>query len=194
MAATLAVLICILIPALRRKKSEVCRNNLRNVGVAFRIWPANGDSFPMHTDVAYGGTRELINSGQAFVHFQVMSNELTDGPRLLVCPLDEAKRPAKDFGPGFSDTNVSYFVGGDAADVLPQALLSGDRNFAVRGAPVNPGVFILTTNTPLEWTKAIHHSCGYILLADGSVQFFDSSMLAAAVRNQGIATNKLAVP
>ena len=194
MAATLALLICILIPAMRRKKSEVCRNNLKNIGIAFRTWSlGSSESYPTHIPIALGGSAEAVNSGQIFFHFLVLSNEL-GRPQLLVCPFDKAKRPAKDFGPGFSDTNVSYFVGVDAADVLPQALLSGDRNFAVRGAPVNPGVFILTTNTPLEWTKAIHHSCGYILLADGSVQFFDSSTLAAAVRNQGIATNKLAVP
>jgi hypothetical protein len=148
--------------------------------------------FPAETPVELGGTKELANSGQVFIHYRVMSNELSR-PKVLVCPADKAKRSARNFRSALTDANVSYFVGLDANDVQPQVFLSGDRNLAV-GRPLQTGLFRLTTNTPLEWTSAMHGYCGNIGLADGSVQFFDSSNLAVAVRNQGIGTNRLAIP
>jgi hypothetical protein len=86
----------------------------------------------MQEPMAEGGTEELIGTGQGFVHFRVMANELSR-PKLLVRPLDKAKTPATDFGAGSSDKNVSYFEGTDAAQTRPQMLLSGDRNLASQG-------------------------------------------------------------
>jgi hypothetical protein len=123
-----------------------------------------------------------------------MSNELLT-PKVLVCPRDKAKTVAKDFASGFTNKNVSYFVGTDAMETYPQMFLSGDRNLAFQGQPIKPGLFVLTTNTTsLGWAKGIHYPCGNVCLADGSVQFWDSKKLAAGVQNQGLATNLLAIP
>ena len=123
-----------------------------------------------------------------------MSNELST-PKVLVCPRDKAKTVAKDFASGFSDKNVSYFVGTDATEIYPQMFLSGDRNLAFQGQPIKPGLFVLTTNTTsLGWAKGLHYPCGNIGLADGSVQFWDAKQSAAAVHNQGLATNLLVFP
>lgn len=190
---TLALLVFFLIPqAVRHRRRAACMNNLRQIGLAFKTWPITSDDFPALTPVEWGGTKELADSGQVFIHFRVMSNELS-WPRVLVCPADRTKSSAKTFHRAFTDANVSYFVGLDATDVQPQVLLSGDRNLAV-GRPLPPGVFRLTTNTLLEWTRAVHGSCGNLALADGSVRFYDSSNLTLAVRNQGIPTNRLAIP
>jgi len=109
--------------------------------------------------------------------------------------MDKAKTAATDFGAGFSDKNVSYFVGTDAAQTCPQMFLSGDRNLASQGQSIKPGLFILTTNNAsISWTKAIHHFAGHVALADGSEQGYKSKRLAEAVRNQGVATNRLAIP
>ena len=89
---------------------------------------------------------------------------------------------------------MSYFLGLDSSDEAPDSFLSGDRNFAVNGQALAKGLFALTTNTPLSWTAAIHNSCGNILFADGSVRPLDCVELAAGVRNQGLATNRLALP
>jgi prepilin-type N-terminal cleavage/methylation domain-containing protein len=63
-----------------------CENNLKEVGVAFRTWAIDGgDGFPMYDPTNSGGTEELIVSGQVFVHFRPMSNELRT-PKILVCP------------------------------------------------------------------------------------------------------------
>jgi hypothetical protein len=196
---TLIVLAAIFIPNLvkarRRALIKDCTNNLKQVGLAFRIWPpASAADWPMHLPKAEGGTKELIGTGQVFVHFRVMSNELTT-TKILVCPADKAKTVAKDFASGFSDNNVSYFVGTDAHEEDPLMFLSGDRNLAFQGWPISPGLFLLTTNnTSMSWTKAIHHSCGNVGLADGSVQGYDSKRLAEAAQNQGMATNRLAIP
>jgi len=77
---------------------------------------------------------------------------------------------------------------------IQAVFLSGDRNLATGGVGLKPGLFVLSTNTPLVWTKSIHRSCGYVGLADGSVQFFDQAQLAAAVRAQSADTNRLAIP
>jgi len=123
-----------------------------------------------------------------------MSNELVT-PKVLVCPADKAKTAAQDFGPNFSDANVSYFVSIDANENTPQMFLSGDRNLAFQGQPIKAGLFALTTNNPsISWTKAIHDSCGNVGLADGSVQGFGRQHLAEAVPYQGVATNRLAIP
>jgi type II secretory pathway pseudopilin PulG len=197
--SALALIAALLIPGLVRARRQApaknCSNNLKRVGLAFRTWSVDSsDDNPMHLPTKYGGTKELIATGQVFVHFRVMSNELST-PKVLVCPQDKAKTAATNFASGFSDTNVSYFVGTDAKETDPQMFLSGDRNLAFQGQPIKPGLFVLTTNNPpLTWTKAIHHSCGNIGFADGTVQFFDSKRLAAAAQNQGQPTNLLAIP
>jgi prepilin-type processing-associated H-X9-DG protein len=172
-----------------------CDCNLKQVGLAFRTWAIDHSAnWPTQVPVASGGTKELAGTGQVFVHFRVMSNELST-PVILVCPADRAKKAAHDFGPGFSDTNVSYFVSMDANEGTPQMLAVGDRNLAFQGQPIKPSLFTVTTNKPsLSWTRAIHDSRGNICLADGSVQSFGTKLLAEAAENQGVATNHLAIP
>jgi competence protein ComGC len=196
---TLGLLAAVFIPnfakARRQALAKACSNNLKMVGFAFRVCAvdSSGD-WPMRVPIAAGGTKELVGSGQVFIHFRTMSNELAT-PKVLVCPQDKAKTVAKDFTSGFSDANVSYFVGTDAEEVCPQMFASGDRNLAFRGQAISPGLFVVATNNPsLSWTRAIHNSCGNITLADGSVQFYDSTLLRAAVQNQGVPTNRLAIP
>jgi len=194
----LVVLSLCLIPGLvpaRRQSKLGCVNNLKQVGLAFRTWciDSSGD-YPMQAPTAVGGTKELIGSGQVFIHFLVMSNELST-PKILVCPWDKAKMGAATFSSGLSDTNVSYFVGTDSKETEPRMLLSGDRHLASQGQPIKPGLFLLTTNnTSISWTKAMHRFCGNVALADGSVQSYRSKELREAVPRQGVATNLLAIP
>jgi competence protein ComGC len=196
---TLILLVAIWIPHFIRERrlalAKGCSDNLKVIGLAFRTWnPNDRGDFPATESTNLGGVKEMVGTGQVFIHFRVMSNELST-PKVLVCPRDKAKTVAKGFASGFSDKNVSYFVGTDAMEVYPQMFLSGDRNLAFQGQPIKPGLFILTTNTtPLGWAKGLHHPGGNIGLADGSVQFRDSKQLAATVQNQGQATNLLVFP
>ena len=196
---TVVMIAAFLIPGLvrerRRARAVNCSNNLKQVGLAFRVWSIdNGDYFPAQHSTNSGGVKELVGTGQVFTHFLVMSNELY-APKLLVCPLDKTKTVAKYFASGFSDKNVSYFVGTDADETHPQMLLTGDRNLASQGQPIKPGLFFLATNNAsLRWAECLHHPCGNIGFADGFVELFNSTRLAAAAQNQGLATNLLAFP
>jgi hypothetical protein len=188
-------------PADRRLRREaaakVCDSNLRQIGLAIKTASlgAYGDEYFMQRSTNQEGSRELVASGHVFVHFRVLaglcSNDLS--AKLLVCPADRTKVVAGNFGSGFSDANVSYFLGLDTDDTW-RGLLSGDRNLAVGQQPLSHGLFTLTTNTALIWTRTIHHLHGNLLMSDGSVQFLDSSGLSRVVKSQEIATNRLAVP
>jgi prepilin-type N-terminal cleavage/methylation domain-containing protein len=154
--AIIAILAAMLLPALaaaKRKAQKInCVNNLKQVGLAFRIWEGdNGDKYPQALSSVQGGALEYVSTiGQPtpantaqLVNvpycYSVMSNELAT-PKVLLCPSDQLRTVGVNFnanpaGPNavsgsfdFTNGNVSYFVCGDAADPYPQMILSGDRN------------------------------------------------------------------
>src|ERR1035438_7305571 len=89
--AVLAILAAMLFPALasakRKAKRIQCVNNLKQDGLAFRLWEGdNGDKYPMAVSTNKGGSMEY--ACDVFRHFQVMSNELNT-PKILVCPADD---------------------------------------------------------------------------------------------------------
>jgi prepilin-type N-terminal cleavage/methylation domain-containing protein len=107
--AIIAILAAMLLPALaaaKRKAQRInCVNNLKEVGLAFRVWEGdNGDQYPMAVPLASGGAREFVasattaNTGNAaaggFVAaFLVMSNELST-PKILICTSDASHTTA----------------------------------------------------------------------------------------------------
>ena len=171
-----------------------CVNNLKQIGLAFRIWEGdNGGKLPMQVPANMGGAMEPARRGNVARIFQVMSNELST-PRILVCPADADRSVANGFVSGFDNSHVSYFAGLDANDLEWQGLLSGDDNFAINGRPVKSGLLLLATNAPVSWTDARHVNQGNIGLADGSVQTTGSSSLRQLLVQTGVATNRLAIP
>ena len=147
----IVILSAMLLPALSQAKGRAqeisCRNNMKQIGLAFRTWAIdNGDQLPFNVSTNKGGTLELCVVGSdgfdrnAAFHFQVMSNELST-PKILVCPADTKKQPALDFL-SLQPANVSYQVrsGTNITEANPQEILA-----------VCP----------------IH---GHVLLCDGSVQ------------------------
>lgn len=188
--AVLAILAAMLLPALAKAKTKAsrinCVNNLKQCGLAFRIWEGdNGDQMPMVVPMEKGGTMECVTGADTFRHFQVMSNELST-PKILVCPND-----TRTAAPNFirmSNKNVSYFVGLDAKDEFPQRFLAGDRNLTGPSAPEN-GILKLVPGDAVSWTSAIHVNQGNIGLADGSVQQYSNTGLRQALKNSGDPTN-----
>jgi prepilin-type N-terminal cleavage/methylation domain-containing protein/prepilin-type processing-associated H-X9-DG protein len=191
----LAVLVAMILPALtaaKRKGGPNCINNLKQMGLSFRLWEGdNGDKYPMEISMTNADVMKLIANGNAYVFWQMMSNQLST-PKILHCPEDTKHIAATDFSIGFSDANISYFFGLDTSENNPQALLAGDDNFAVNGKPVRPGILNLSTNAPVTWTKERHNGAGNIGLADGSVQAVTGAGLNATIAN-GVATNSSAV-
>ena len=195
----LMIVVALLLPGLlnsRRNASRInCINNLKQAGIACRIWEGdNGDKYPMGISVTSGGAMELAATGNVFASFLVMSNELST-PRILVCPEDTNRIAAYSFAGFVANSNVSYFVGVDVTnDMNPQLFLSGDGNFAIGGTPVNPGLLPLWTNAPVTWTGARHVDHGNIGFADGAVWQTDDKLLVEKLRETGFATNRLAIP
>ena len=206
--ACLGIVAFFVLPHLARSNSRSsrigCTNNLKQVGLAFRIWAGdNNDKYPMSVSVTNGGAMELANEGSAFAIFTVMSNELNT-PKILFCPneTNPKRKIAVMFGSSASretqaftaTNNLSYFVGLDADETKPTTIISGDDNFAVGADIPKRGLYMLSTNSPVEWTKERHIKQGNIGLADGSVQGFSTRAFRRALIQTGIATNRLAMP
>ncbi|MEO6184557.1 MAG: type II secretion system protein [Verrucomicrobiota bacterium] len=194
--ATLTLLVAVFLPALARqqlkKKQIACVNNLMQVGLSFRIWDSNGDRYSMAMSTNEGGTMEYLETSEMFRHFQTLSNEL-GSPKVLVCPSDKERGAAANFQ-SLSNSNISYFVGADASENLPQSILSGDRNVTNGLTPKN-GILVLLKNQTVGWTKEIHNRQGNVALGDGSVQQCDSARLQnEIVAHSDLATNRIALP
>ena len=152
--AVIAILAAMLLPALASAKKKAqrinCVNNLKQCGLAFRIWAGdNDDKYPMDVPKAKGGTMGFDTGADTFRHFLVMSNELST-PRILFCPAD-TRIAANNFN-RLNNQNVSYFVGLDANDSEPQRFLDGDRNITADNEPVN-GILKLVPGQRVSWTR-----------------------------------------
>jgi prepilin-type processing-associated H-X9-DG protein len=197
--AVLAILAALFLPALaaaKKKKSRIsCVSNLKQVGIAFRLWEGdNNNKYPMAVSVTNGGAMELIAPGKAYVLWQTVSNQIIS-PKILWCPADADHIAATNFSIGFSDANISYFVSLDAAEAYPQMIMVGDDNLQVNGKPVQPGILDFRTVTNIAWTKDRHNRVGNIGMADGSVQQTTSGSLNSAFGSctNGVPTNNAAI-
>jgi prepilin-type N-terminal cleavage/methylation domain-containing protein len=123
--AIIAILAAMLLPALaaaKRKAQRInCVNNLKEVGLAFRVWEGdNGDQYPMSVPLATGGAQQLVaqngNTGPngGFVAaFLVMSNELST-PKILICTSDATHTAAAtNFSPQICGPNGAFNITGN---------------------------------------------------------------------------------
>jgi hypothetical protein len=138
---------------------------------------------------------EFLSGQNAFRTFQVMSNEL-ETPKVLLCPKELQTTKDRFLATNFSafcNSNISFFVGVDAAEVNPMMILSGDHNIT-NGTPIQNGLLRLTTNTRTGWTSEIHNKCGNICLADGTVQMSNNTNFPTMIADTGLASNCLLMP
>ena len=192
----IAVLAAMLLPAHVGHgpgKWSKCLNNLKQVDLSFVIFADdNQGHFPMQIPVANGGTMEFIYSGHSFPHFQKIKEYIRD-PRLLICPFETNRQAAVSFE-ALNDLNISYFLNADASTNSPsRTILAGDRFLQVNGQLIQPGLFVLTTNSNVSWTPNFHVRSGHLAFADGHVEF-TINPLNSFIQNQPLATNRLCIP
>ncbi len=197
--AIMVILAALLLPAIipgRQKPAYgiYCINNLKQVGLAYRIWEGdNSDVYPIGISLTNGGSMEMAQTGNVMQTFQVMSNELST-PVILICPEDKARIRAANFTE-LANSNISYFVGVDATnEANPRAFLSGDCNFEINGNSVKPGLLSYGAGTSISWDRTRHKSSGNLGFADGSVQSASTAELRNHLKQTGLATNRFAIP
>jgi prepilin-type processing-associated H-X9-DG protein len=190
----LALLGALLLPALARPKSchlFRCINNLKQVGLAFRIYANDhGDQFPWSVSTNQGGSAEFTNSGGNVAHFAIASNELNT-PKILSCSFDSRRTPTRDWNL-LSRSNISYFVSFDADENFPHRFLSGDRN--IIGGFSRSGIRLLATNSTVLWSTQIHSNSGNVAFADGSAQLISSAGLQGHVFSNDLPVMRLSLP
>jgi prepilin-type N-terminal cleavage/methylation domain-containing protein len=199
--AIIAILAALLLPALAAAKARgqrtQCINNLKQVGLAFRLWSDdNGDKYPWRVSTNSEGTATLP---QAWQHYEVISNEIKT-PKVFLCPSDPEKVLATSFRevtngfPALKNSSLAYFIGTEALPDRPFMHIAGDRNVYGPFGPQGPygycgiaQIAVVDYVYPVDafWTNTIHRKKGNMALNDGSVQSFSQQTLQTHLWNTG---------
>jgi len=178
--AIIAILAGLLLPALAKAKARAqrisCVNNLRQFGIAMRLFSNDHqEKFPWELQPGKG-PQEWILGDTANPNSEGATNEI-NSPKILACPSDGSRsRNPGWYNPNFQvASHFSYSCGTNADETKPQTILSSDQN--IQGGTAlggNAGLQWtdpdITTMTTTSFDNNIHVAAGNIGLGDGSSQ------------------------
>jgi len=213
--AIIAILAGLLLPALAKAKARAarvnCASNLKQVGLAFRVYSNDHeDRFPWQTPANLGGSQGAPDSVNSWTNFVVASNEIIN-PKILTCNSDSGVIKAQVmYGSSLNNPvsllptprtgspeclYLSYFTGEDADETRPNKILSGDHNLEGGTATQRKYSYTVAQSQAANtgWTLGIHNDNGNIGLADGSVQQVNDANLRKhldnAIKDDGMNVN-----
>jgi hypothetical protein len=194
----------LILPAMTRDRGRHprinCVNNLKNIGLSYRIFATDNDGkFPWQVAPKAGGVMPpAVNevagpTNSVLFMFAAVSNELST-PKIVVCSEDRREKLKTNtwsyatvtLASNLQPKVPSYFLGLTATEEQPQSILGGDRNLTNISHGLDfktPGSYNRLVHIPAAdakseaklkgwgWTeKHIHKKAGNLLLGDGSVQ------------------------
>jgi len=198
--AIIVILAALLLPAKSgrgRAYGPWCMSHQKQIAIALIMFQDDhSGKYLWQVSTTNNGSLELVVNGSASDQYSTLAPYLGKNPQVLICPTDKTRQTATNFS-ALTNTNISYFLNLDAVTNL-NSILSGDRNLEFNWKPINPGIFIQTTNAILKWTAGFHGAqdkpLGVISFADGHAQIVRQENLNRTLQNQPLATNRFCFP